>query len=302
MEDREKRAFSSFQITRQEFVPKFPPTLNIERRIKVSKKDFGVKEGLKELFPTLLGGSGMPYVEFSVDYHEGATLKKQTPLKVGCVLSGGQAPGGHNVISGLYDMIKSIHPDSTLFGFLQGPLGIFTGNFVEIDDQFMNEYRNMGGFDMIRSGRDKIETPDQFEKSLKYCTNLDLDGLVVIGGDDSNTNACLLAEYFKRHESKCVVIGCPKTIDGDLKNEYCEVSFGFDTATKTYSEQIGNILVDTRSTKKYYHFIRLMGRSASHIALECYLQTRCDAVLVGEEISQRNRTLKDVTNEIVDII
>lgn len=199
-------------------------------------------------------------------------------------------------------MVKAIHPESKLYGFLQGPVGIFTGDYVEIQDDFMNEYRNMGGFDMIRSGRDKIETPEQFESSLKFCNDLDLDGLVVIGGDDSNTNACLLAEHFKSQNSKCKVIGAPKTIDGDLKNEYCEVSFGFDTATKTYAEQIGNILVDTRSTKKYYHFIRLMGRSASHIALECYLQTRADLVLIGEEIYQNNRTLKDVTNEIVDII
>lgn len=232
----------------------------------------------------------------------GSSLKKDSPVKIGCVLSGGQAPGGHNVISGLYDMVKAIHPESVLIGFLKGPHGIFTGNYVEIQDNFMNEYRNMGGFDMIRSGRDKIETPQQFEDSLKYCTDLDLNGLVVIGGDDSNTNACLLAEYFNSKDSKCKVIGAPKTIDGDLKNEYCEVSFGFDTATKTYSEQIGNILVDTRSTKKYYHFIRLMGRSASHIALECFLQTRADLVLIGEEIFEKNRTLKDVTNEIVDVI
>lgn len=302
MESRDKRVFSSFQKHRQEFVPKFPPSLDISKKVAVKKEEFGVKEEIKPLFKTLIGDKGMPYVELRADQSNGESLKKQTPLKVGCVLSGGQAPGGHNVISGLYDMVKDIHPESTLYGFLKGPHGIFTGNFVEIQDDFMNEYRNMGGFDMIRSGRDKIETTEQFEKSLNYCSELDLDGLVVIGGDDSNTNACLLAEYFKSQGSKCKVIGAPKTIDGDLKNEYCEVSFGFDTATKTFSEEIGNILVDTRSTKKYYHFIRLMGRSASHIALECYLQTRADLVLIGEEISQNNRTLKEVTNEIVDII
>ena len=302
MDTFDKRVFSDFQKHRQEFVPRFPPSLNIDRKVEIKTEAFGVKDEIKPIFKSLLGEAGMPYVEMGVDSSNGKTLKKPTPLKVGCVLSGGQAPGGHNVISGLYDMVKDINPESTMYGFLKGPHGIFTGNFVEISDDFMNEYRNMGGFDMIRSGRDKIETPQQFEDSLKYCNNLDLDGLVVIGGDDSNTNACLLAEYFNANGSKCKVIGAPKTIDGDLKNQYCEVSFGFDTATKTYAEEIGNILVDTRSSKKYYHFIRLMGRSASHIALECYLQTRPDLVLIGEEIYERNRTLKDVTNEIADIV
>lgn len=301
MENTERRVFSKFQEHRQKFVPRYPPSLNIERKVKVTTEDFEINEDIKTIFKTLLSEGNMPYVEIGVD-SSGTSMKGQTPLKVGCVLSGGQAPGGHNVISGIYDMIKDIHPESSLYGFLTGPHGIFNGNFVEIDDEFMNDYRNMGGFDMIRSGRDKIETPKQFEDSLKYCTNLDLDGLVIIGGDDSNTNACLLAEYFKEQGSKCKVIGAPKTIDGDLKNKYCEVSFGFDTATKTYAEEIGNILVDTRSSKKYYHFIRLMGRSASHIALECYLQTRPDLVLIGEEISERNRTLKDVTTEIADVI
>ncbi|CAI2371730.1 unnamed protein product [Moneuplotes crassus] len=302
MEAKQPRPFSDFQKHRQEFTPVYPDSLDINSKINIRKEDFGVKEEIKPLFKTLLGETGMPYVELQVDDSSGKILKTAEPIRIGCVLSGGQAPGGHNVISGLYDMVKDIHPDSKLFGFLKGPHGIFTGNFVEIEDDFMNEYRNMGGFDMIRSGRDKIESPEQFENSLKYCNDLELNGLVVIGGDDSNTNACLLAEYFNSHESKCKVVGAPKTIDGDLKNEYCEVSFGFDTATKTYSEQIGNIIVDNRSTKKYYHFIRLMGRSASHIALECYLQTRADLVLIGEEIFEKNRTLKEVTNEIVDVI
>lgn len=301
MEEAKQRVFSEFQKHRQEFVPVYPDSLHIDSKLKIRKEDFGVKEEIQPLFATLLGESGMPYVELNVD-PSGQSLRQAEPLKIACVLSGGQAPGGHNVISGLYDMIKAIHPDSKLIGFLKGPLGIFTNNYVEIGDDFMNEYRNMGGFDMIMSGRDKIESPEQFENSLKYCNDLDLNGLVVIGGDDSNTNACLLAEYFSKHGSKCKVIGAPKTIDGDLKNEYCEVSFGFDTATKTYSEQIGNIIIDTRSTKKYHHFIRLMGRSASHIALECYLQTRAELVLIGEEIFEQNRTLKEVTNEIVDVI
>lgn len=215
---------------------------------------------MKEIFPSLLDGkSSMKMLQIKADSENGSHIKRSTPLRVGCVLSGGQASGGHNVISGIYDTIKSLHPDSKLYGFLEGPKGIIKGNFIEIESDYMDQFRNMGGFDMIRSGRDKIEKPEEFESSLKYCNNLNLDGLVVIGGDDSNTNACLLAEYFKQKGSKCCVIGAPKTIDGDLKNEHCEVSFGFDTATKTYSECIGNVLVDHRSTKNYYHFIRLMG-------------------------------------------
>lgn len=204
------------------------------------------------------------------------------------VLSGGQAAGGHNVIMGVFDMIKKINPDSKLYGFTMGPKGVFTGAYVEINAEFMHLYRNIGGFDMICSGRDKIETPEQFESSLKYCTEMNLDGLAVIGGDDSNTNACLLAEYFMKHGSKCNVVGCPKTIDGDLKNEHIEVSFGFDTATKTYSEAIGNLCVDALSSKTYYYFVRLMGRSASHIALECALNTKANYVLIGEEVEKKN--------------
>lgn len=244
----------------------------------------------------------MPYVEFTIDNEQGQQIKSPTPVKVGCVLSGGQAPGGHNVISGLYDMVKRIHPDSKLYGFLKGPRGIFTGNFMEIEKDYMDMYRNMGGFDMIMSGRDKIETDEQLRNSFKYCKNLGLDGLVVIGGDDSNTNACLLAEYFKANGAKCQVVGAPKTIDGDLKNEHCEVSFGFDTSTKSYAEAIGNILVDHRSTKNYYHFIRLMGRSASHIALECYLQCRPNYVLIGEEILHEKKSLIQVTKELTEIV
>jgi len=181
-------------------------------------------------------------------------------------------------------MAKKIHPDSKIYGFLAGPHGLFTGNFIEITKEYMDLYRNMGGFDMIRAGRHKIETTEKYEKSLENVTKSNLDGLVVIGGDDSNTNACLLAEYFKSKNSKCIVVGCPKTIDGDLKNEHIEVSFGFDTATKVYSEAIGNLCTDAVSSKKYYYFVRLMGRSASHIALECALQTRVNCVLIGEEI------------------
>lgn len=192
---------------------------------------------------------------------------------------------------GLFDMIKKLHPDSLLFGFLAGPHGVYTNNYMEITPEYMQLYRNTGGFDMIRSGRHKIETPEQFASSLANAKALDLDGIIVIGGDDSNTNACLLAEYFLKMEAKCKVIGCPKTIDGDLKNEHIPVSFGFDTATKVYSEAIGNLCSDVISSKEYYHFIRLMGRSASHIALECALRTRINCLLVGEEVKQKNLTL-----------
>lgn len=188
---------------------------------------------------------------------------------------------------GLFDMVKKLHPDSVLYGFLAGPHGVFTGNYMEITPEYMNLYRNMGGFDMIRAGRHKIETPEQFAASLEHATKMDLDGLAVIGGDDSNTNACLLAEYFAANGSKCTVVGCPKTIDGDLRNEHIQVSFGFDTATKVYSEAIGNLCTDAVSSRKYYHFVRLMGRSASHIALECALQTRPNCCLIGEEVEAK---------------
>ena len=218
------------------------------------------------------------------------------------MLSGGQAAGGHNVIVGIYDYIKRVHKNSQLFGFLNGPKGIFIGDYVEISETQIGYFRNRGGFDMICSGRDKIEEPEQFERSLKYCESLKLDGLVVIGGDDSNTNAALLAEYFLAKGSQIKVVGCPKTIDGDLKNEYVEVSFGFDTACKTYAECIGSIMADTLSSKKYYHFIRLMGRSASHIALECALLTRPTYAFIGEEVEAKQQTLQQLVAQLVDII
>ena len=229
-------------------------------------------------------------------------LKSDKPLRIACVLSGGQAPGGHNVISGIFDMARAINPESKIYGFLNGPKGVFTGNYQEITNEYMDLYRNTGGFDMICSGRDKIETEQQKADSAKFCTELQLDGLIVIGGDDSNTNACVLAEYFKEKKVHTSVIGCPKTIDGDLKNEHIEVSFGFDTATKVYNELIGNICIDARSSKKYYHFIRLMGRSASHIALECQLQSRTNLVLIGEEISRDKQSLAQITNNLADVI
>jgi len=234
----------------------------------------------------------MQQLEMVVDNESGKVLSDgQWQVKIGCVLSGGQAAGGHNVIMGIFDMIKKFHPDSKLIGFLGGPKGVIENNYIEITAEYMNLYRNTGGFDMIRSGRDKIEKPDQFVKSLENVKAHDLNGLVVIGGDDSNTNACLLAEYFAANDCKCQVIGVPKTIDGDLKNEHIQVSFGFDTATKVYSEAIGNLCSDVVSSKEYYHFIRLMGRSASHIALECALRTRINYVLVGEEVKEKAMTL-----------
>lgn len=257
---------------------------------------------IKQLFPKL-SSDNPSYVE--------VVLKEQfcddseipnSPLRIAVVLSGGQAPGGHNVISGVFDFIKKHHKNSQLFGFLNGPVGIYSGHYVEIDEEFMLSFRNQGGFDMICSGRHKIETEDQFQKSLTICNSLKLDGLIVIGGDDSNTNACLLAEYFKKNNSVVKVVGVPKTIDGDLKNEWIEVSFGFDTATRIYSELIGNICLDTLSSKKYYHFIRLMGRSASHIALECALHTQTNWVLIGEEVENKKQTLSQIVNELADII
>ncbi len=258
-----------------------------------------IDSAINNLFPTLSSDKNT-YVE--IISKESQEELVRSPLRIGVVLSGGQAPGGHNVISGVFDFIKAYQSNSQLFGFLSGPIGIYTNQYVEITEEFMNQYRNQGGFDMICSGRHKIESEEQFQKSLLYCTTLKLDGLIVIGGDDSNTNACLLAEYFRKHNCMTKVIGVPKTIDGDLKNEWIEVSFGFDTATRVYSELIGNICLDTLSSKKYYHFIRLMGRSASHIALECALLTQVNITLIGEEVESKKSTLESIVNNLADII
>lgn len=223
-------------------------------------------------------------------------------LRVGVVLSGGQAAGGHNVITGLFDALKRLHPQSRLFGFLGGPGGIVSGSYQELELDGIKPYRNQGGFDLIGSGRTKIETPEQLASSLDVMQKLDLDGLVIIGGDDSNTNAAVLAEFFASKGCKTKVIGVPKTIDGDLRNEHVAVSFGFDTACKVYSEVIGNIARDALSAKKYYHFIRLMGRSASHIALECALATHPTYAIIGEEVFSLKKTLKQITQEIADLI
>lgn len=227
---------------------------------------------------------------------------KKRPLRVGIVLSGGQAPGGHNVITGLYDALQKIHPESKAFGFLNGPEGIVNNQYIELEPRLLSGFRNTGGFHLLGSGRTKIETVEQFEAACKTVKALQLDGLVIVGGDDSNTNAAFLAEYFVRHQISTGVIGVPKTIDGDLKNKNIEISFGFDTACKIYSELIGNLQNDALSAQKYYFFIKLMGRSASHIALECALQTHPNLTFIGEEIKAKGMTIRDLTSQIADLI
>lgn len=253
------------------------------------------QEEIKKLFPNTYG---LPELRFE----RNPNPTTGSPINVGVILSGGQAPGGHNVICGLFDGIKKIHRDSRLYGFLMGPGGLVDHKYKEITADLVNEYRNTGGFDMIGSGRTKLETKEQFDKGLEILRELNISALVIIGGDDSNTNAAILAEYYKEINAGVQVIGCPKTIDGDLKNEVIEASFGFDTATKTYSEVIGNIQRDCLSAKKYWHFMKLMGRSASHIALECALQTQPNVTIISEEVEEKNQTLADIVNHIADIV
>ncbi len=222
--------------------------------------------------------------------------------RVGVVFSGGQAPGGHNVLLGLQEALKKLHPDSKLLGFLKGPSGFLKQDYIELTDKVVTAYQNLGGFDLLGSGRTKIETKEQFKQALKSAQDLKLDGFVVIGGDDSNTNAALIAEYFKSEGQPTTVVGVPKTIDGDLKNEFVEVSFGFDTASKVYSELIGNILIDARSSQKYYHFIKLMGRSASHLTLECALKTNPNLIFIGENIKAENTSLSEIVDTITELV
>jgi pyrophosphate--fructose-6-phosphate 1-phosphotransferase len=257
----------------------------------------GNPDEIAKLFPSLFG---QPSAMLKSNETNG--LPSGQKLKIGVVLSGGQAPGGHNVISGIFDYLQDRCPGSTLYGFKGGPAGIMKCKYVILTTEFIYPYRNQGGFDMICSGRDKIETPEQFKQAADTAASLDLDGLVVIGGDDSNTNACLLAENFRSKNLKTRVIGCPKTIDGDLKCKEVPISFGFDTACRIYSEMIGNVMTDARSTGKYYHFVRLMGRAASHITLECALQTHPNISLIGEEVAEKKQTLKNVTDYIADVI
>ena len=288
---------SALQKARAEYQPKLPivmtgPVKAVEGEPTNSVAD---QEEIKKLFPNTYG---LPELKFEKT-HESVSGK---PINVGVILSGGQAPGGHNVISGLFDGVKKIHKNSRLYGFLMGPGGLVDHNYKELTAEIIDEYRNTGGFDIIGSGRTKLEKIEQFDKGLEILKELDIKALVIIGGDDSNTNAAVLAEYYKSINAGVQVIGCPKTIDGDLKNEVIETSFGFDTATKVYSEVIGNIQRDCNSAKKYWHFIKLMGRSASHIALECALQTQPNICIISEEVEAKNMSLDDVVNYIANIV
>ncbi|MDR2376341.1 MAG: diphosphate--fructose-6-phosphate 1-phosphotransferase [Treponema sp.] len=291
---------SVLQELRYAYRPKLPASLSqdiagIGVEYGEPTESISDHEALRGLFKHTYG---KPIVTFNRGRNPGIGHK----LKAGVILSGGQAPGGHNVIAGLFDGLKKGNPESVLYGFLGGPSGLIGNKAVEITASMMDGYRNTGGFDMIGSGRTKIETPEQFASSLETATKLGLSAVVIIGGDDSNTNAALLAEYFLDRGSPIQVIGCPKTIDGDLKNELIEISFGFDTAVKTYSELIGNIERDANSAKKYWHFIKLMGRSASHIALECALQTRPNICLISEEVEAKKLSLKQIVDSLCDSI
>jgi pyrophosphate--fructose-6-phosphate 1-phosphotransferase len=288
---------SALQKARATYQPKLPIVLTgavsaVEGQATQSVAD---QEAIKNLFPNTYG---LPELKF--EKNSNPTAAK--PLNVGVILSGGQAPGGHNVICGLFDGIKKIHRDSHLYGFLMGPGGFVDHNYVELTSDIIDDYRNTGGFDIIGSGRTKLETQEQFDKGLEILKELNIQALVIIGGDDSNTNAAVLAEYYKSINAGVQVIGCPKTIDGDLKNDQIETSFGFDTATKVYSEVIGNIQRDCNSAKKYYHFIKLMGRSASHIALECALQCQPNICIISEEVEANNMTLDEVVDYIANIV
>ena len=291
---------SALQIARNGYRPKLPPVLRekvdeIGIELGESTESVGDQRKMKELFKNSYGARTVRFVK-------GSNESAGRQISIGVVLSGGQAPGGHNVITGLFDAIKSGNPASKLIGFLGGPSGILENRAIEITTKFADQYRNTGGFDMIGSGRTKIETDKDFADALMVCQERELDAVVIIGGDDSNTNAALLAEYFLANNADISVIGVPKTIDGDLKNEQIEISFGFDTATKTYSELIGNIERDANSAKKYWHFIKLMGRSASHICLECALQTRPNVAIISEEVEERQSTLNQIVEDIVSVI
>ena len=287
---------SALQIARAAYQPKLPKALQGAVKIKEGKatQSVGDQEEIKKLFPNTYG---MPIVEF-----EPATEANTKKMNVGVILSGGQAPGGHNVITGLFDQIKKLNPENRLYGFILGPGGLVDHNYMELTADIIDEYRNTGGFDIIGSGRTKLEKVDQFEKGLEIIRQLNIKAIVIIGGDDSNTNACVLAEYYAAKNYGVQVIGCPKTIDGDLKNDQIETSFGFDTACKVYSELIGNIERDCNSSRKYWHFIKVMGRSASHIALECALQTQPNICLVSEEIEQKAMSLDDIVNYIAEAV
>ena len=288
---------SALQIARAAYQPKLPKALAsgaVKAVAGAATQSVADQEAIKALFPNTYG---MPLITF-----EAGEAVQLPAMNVGVILSGGQAPGGHNVISGLFDGIKKLNPDSKLYGFILGPGGLVDHNYMELTADIIDEYRNTGGFDIIGSGRTKLEAESQFEKGLEIIKKLGIKALVIIGGDDSNTNACVLAEYYAAKKYGVQVIGCPKTIDGDLKNEMIETSFGFDTACKTYAEVIGNIQRDCNSARKYWHFIKLMGRSASHIALECALQVQPNVCIISEEVETKDMSLDDVVTSIAKVV
>jgi len=294
------KKLSPLQIERLKYQPKLPSSLahginSLELNEGDATQSVRDQEQIQALFKNTYG---KPVVTFDAS----SSSKASEVRNVGVILSGGQAPGGHNVIAGLYDALKQANSANKLYGFLGGPSGIIDGKYVEFTDEFIDAYRNTGGFDIIGSGRTKLETEEQFQKSLAVCKQLNISAVVIIGGDDSNTNAALLAEWFVKNNTGIQVIGCPKTIDGDLKNEQIEISFGFDTATKTYAELIGNIQRDANSAKKYWHFIKIMGRSASHVALEAALQTQPNITLISEEVEEKKMSLESIINYMTNII
>ena len=289
---------SALQKVRAEYQPKLPETLKgaVKLRIGEPTESVANQAEITQLFPHTYG---MPVVEFERDENP---ARVEEPFNVGIILSGGQAPGGHNVVSGIFDGLKTLNKENRLYGFLMGPAGFINHQYMELTAGIIKDYRNTGGFDIIGSGRTKLEKPEQFDAGLKILKELNIKALVIIGGDDSNTNAAVLAEYYKNIGADVQVIGVPKTIDGDLKNQWIETSFGFDTACKVYSEVIGNIQRDCNSAKKYYHFIKLMGRSASHIALECALETQPNICLISEEVQAKKMTLDNIVNYICYVI
>lgn len=291
---------SPLQKARYQYSPKLPGMLRngiSEICVKEGNTTESVadQEKIAALFPNTYGKK-------EITFEKGENTSAAKKQVVGVILSGGQAPGGHNVICGLYDALKATSKENVLYGFKNGPIGLLEDNYVEFDDAYIDAYRNTGGFDIIGSGRTKLETEEQFAVAAKVCEKHGITAIVIIGGDDSNTNAAVLAEYFAAHNTGVQVIGCPKTIDGDLKNEDIECSFGFDTATKTYSELIGNIERDANSAKKYWHFVKVMGRSASHVALECALETQPNICLISEEVAAKKQSLSEIADYIADAV